>query len=222
MKGVVEEHIHHGAGHNLAIHAVLFDADGVLQRPSVWWREAFVPILGTADPAHLEPFLQDVLEAESNALCTPSGFDDALTQVLVKWHRTEHLTEVLRALNAIDVYDEVIRVVQSLQHTGVPCHIASNQQAGRARHMSEVLNYRNLFNREFYSCSLGVAKPDIAFFEHVLHALHLRGNNALFLDDRQENVEAARRAGLAATVYAGEGGAETLYAVLSEHGLRIS
>lgn len=98
----------------MTIHTVLFDADGVLQRPSVWWRAAFVPILGTADPALLEPFLQDVLEAESNALCTPSGFDDALTQVLVKWHRTEQLTEVLRALNAIDVYDEAMRVILSL------------------------------------------------------------------------------------------------------------
>jgi putative hydrolase of the HAD superfamily len=206
----------------LAIHTVLFDADGVLQRPSVWWRAALVPILGTADPAHLEPFLQDVLEAESSVLCTPSGFDDALKQVLVKWHRTEHLTEVLRALNAIDVYDEVMRVVLSLKHAGVLCHIASNQHAGRARHMSEVLNYRTLFTREFYSCSLGVAKPDIAFFERVLHALDLRGDNVLFLDDRQENVEAARRAGLAAAVYAGESGAETLHAVLSEHGLRVS
>jgi len=206
----------------LAIHTVLFDADGVLQRPSVRWRAAFVPILGTADPAHLEPFLQDVLEAESNALCTPSGFGDALTQVLIKWQRAEHLTEVLRVLNAIDVFDDVMSVVLSLQHAGVVCHIASNQQAGRARHMSEVLNYRTLFTREFYSCSLGVAKPDIAFFERVLHALDLRGNNVLFLDDRQENVEAARRAGLAAAVYAGESGAQALHRILVEHGLRVS
>lgn len=79
---------------------------------------------------------------------------------------------------------------------GVPCHIASNQQAGRARHMSEVLDYKNLFTREFYSCALGVAKPDIAFFELVLHSLDLRGANVLFLDDRRENVEAASGLGL--------------------------
>ena len=181
-----------------------------------------MPILGTADPAHLEPFLQDVLEAESNALCTPSGFGDALTQVLIKWQRAEHLTEVLRVLNAIDVFDDVMSVVLSLQHAGVVCHIASNQQAGRARHMSEVLNYGTFFTREFYSCSMGVAKPDIAFFERVLHALDLRGNNVLFLDDRQENVEAARRAGLAAAVYAGESGAQALHRILAEHGLRVS
>ena len=206
----------------MAIHTVLFDADGVLQRPTVWWRAAFEPILGTADPVQLEPFLQDVLEAESSALCTPSGFDDALTQVLVKWHRSEHLAEVLCAMNAIDVYEEVMSVVLSLQHAGVLCHIASNQQAGRARHMSEVLNYKTLFAREFYSCTLGVAKPDVAFFDRVLHALDVRANNVLFLDDRQENVEAARRAGLAAAVYTGESGAQALRRILMEHGLRVS
>ena len=186
------------------------------------WRAAFEPILGSADPARLEPFLQDVIEAESNALCTPSGFDDALTRVLFKWHRTEHLAEVLRVMNAIENYDDVMRVVQRLQLAGVRCHIASNQQAGRARHMSEVLNYRSLFNGEFYSCFLGVAKPDIAFFERVLDALDLRGCEVLFLDDRPGNVEAARRAGLTAALYAGESGGETLHAVLSENGLRFS
>lgn len=88
--------------------------------------------------------------------------------------------------------------------------------------MSEVLNYRTLFTREFYSCSLDVAKPDVAFFERVLHALNLRGNNVLFLDDRQENVEAARRVGLVAAVYAGESGAQALHRILVEHGLRVS
>ena len=150
------------------------------------WREAFAPILGTADPARLKPFLHDVLEAESSALCTPSGFDDALANVLVKWHLADHLAEVLRVMNAIEVYEGVMGVAQSLQQAGVNCHIASNQQAGRARHMSETLNYRTRFTGEFYSCGLGAAKPELAFFEHILHALNLPGNNVLFLDDRPE------------------------------------
>lgn len=206
----------------MAIHAVLFDADGVVQRPTVWWRAAFAPILDTADPASLESFLQDVLQAESSCLCAPGGFDAALAQVLVKWQRTGHLAEILRALNAIDVHEEVMRVVRALRDAGVPCHIASNQQAGRARHMSEVLGYKTRFTREFYSCHLGVAKPDIAFFERVLHALDLRGGKVLFLDDRQENVEAARRAGLAAAVYAAESGLPALHRILAEHGLQVS
>lgn len=185
-------------------------------------RTAFAPILGTADPVHLEPFLRDILAAESSALCTSSGFDAALKQVLGRWDRTDHLTQALRALNAIEVYAEVMRVVLALQQAGIPCHISSNQQAGRARHMSETLNYRTLFTREFYSCFLGVAKPDVAFFERVLQALNLAADTVLFLDDRQENAEAARSAGLAAALYEGESGADALQRILADHGLRIA
>jgi FMN phosphatase YigB (HAD superfamily) len=41
----------------------------------------------------------------------------------------------------------------------------------------------------------------------------------LFIDDRAENVDAAKRAGLAAVVHNGESGAEVLQAILSEHGV---
>jgi putative hydrolase of the HAD superfamily len=206
----------------MKIRTVLFDADGVLQRPTVWWREAFEPILGSSDPASLGPFLEDILQAESTALCTPSGFVEALALVLNKWHRPERLADALRALNAIDIYEDVMRVAQSLRRAGIPCHIASNQQASRAHHMSEVLSYKALFGQEFYSCYLGVAKPDIAFFQRVLHALGVRGNNVLFLDDREENVRAARKAGLVGAVYAGDNGASVLQQMLEEYGLRVA
>lgn len=87
--------------------------------------------------------------------------------------------------------------------------------------MSEKLNYRTFFTREFYSCSLGVAKPEVAFFEQILHELDLQGNNVLFLDDRQENVDAAQRVGLAAEVYVGESGPDVLQRILVEHGLWV-
>jgi len=206
----------------LAIDTVLFDADGVLQHPSVRWREAFQPILGTSEKARLEPFLHDMLAAETASLCTPSGFEGALAAVLCKWHCPERLTDALHALNAIDVDEDVMHVIRSLRRAGVNCHLASNQQAHRARHMSEVLNYSSLFGREFYSCFLGVAKPEVEFFERVLRMLSLRGNTVLFLDDREENVTAARQAGLAAAVYAGTDGAPTLKRVLAEHGLRVA
>jgi putative hydrolase of the HAD superfamily len=206
----------------LPIHTVLFDADGVLQRPLARWGTALVPVFGSADPVRLEPFLQDVLEAESNALCTPAGFEDALARVLIKWGRTDRLAEALGVLNAIEPYEEILDVVRSLKLMGVDCHIASNQQAGRARHMSEVLKYGTLFGREFYSCSLGVAKPDVAFFEHILVALGVHASTVLFLDDRLENIEAARRAGLAAAVFEGASGAQALHRILGDHGLVLA
>ena len=201
------------------IKAILFDADGVLQRPTVWWREALMPILGAADIAEVDPFLRDILETESAHLCAPSGFDAALMETLTRWNCSARFADTAQALNAIRPYDDVIEVVRVLRRAGMPCHIASNQQAGRARHMSERLGYKALFVEEFYSCRVGFAKPDVAYFNRVLELLGLPPQHVLFIDDRAENVDAAKRAGLAAAVYKGESGAEALQAILSEHGV---
>ena len=201
------------------IKAILFDADGVLQRPAVWWREALMPILGAADVGEVDRFLRDILEAESAHLCAPSGFDAALMKTLTRWNCSERFSDAAQVLNSIRLYDDVIEVVRVLRRAGMPCHIASNQQAGRAQHMSERLGYKALFVEEFYSCRLGVAKPDVAYFNRVLELLGHPSQRVLFIDDRAENVDAAKRAGLAAVVYSGESGAEVLQAILSEHGV---
>jgi putative hydrolase of the HAD superfamily len=204
------------------IKAILFDADGVLQRPTVWWREALVPILGAADSAQVDTFLRDILETELAHLCAPGGFDAALMETLTRWNCSERFSDTAHVLNSIQLYDDVIEVVRLLRQAGMACHIASNQQAGRAHHMSERLGYKALFVEEFYSCRVGFAKPDVAYFNRVLELLDLPSQYVMFIDDRVENVDAAKRAGLAAVAYKGESGAELLRAILSEHGVSIT
>lgn len=178
-----------------------------------------MPILGAADVAEVDAFLRDILETESAHLCAPSGFDAALMKTLTRWNCSERFSGAAQVLNSIRLYDDVIEVVRVLRRAGMPCHIASNQQAGRAQHMSERLGYKALFVEEFYSCRLGLAKPDVAYFNRVLELLGHPSQRVLFIDDRAENVDAAKRAGLAAVVYSGESGAEVLQAILSEHGV---
>jgi putative hydrolase of the HAD superfamily len=203
------------------IRAILFDADGVLQRPSVWWREALQPILGVVDIAEVDPFLRDILETELAHLRTPVGFDAALLETLTKWNCSERFADTANALYAIQPYEDVIAVVRALRDAGMPCHLASNQQAGRAMQMSEGLGYKALFADEFYSCHVGFAKPDIAYFNCVLELLGLPSQRVLFIDDRAENVEAAKEAGLVAALYNGESGADVLRAILAEHGVSL-
>ena len=54
----------------------------------------------------------------------------------------------------------------------------------------------------FASCALGVAKPAPRAFLLALEGLGLAPEETLYLDDAPENVEAARRLGLRAEVYA--------------------
>ena len=203
----------------MGINHILFDADGVLQYPTVHWQPALKSILRLEDDAQADAVLKDVFEAETEVLESPTGFIERLEARLAKWNRAAQVVETLNALHAIEVHADVMQTVQALRRAGFGCHVASNQQALRAKHMSEALNYKALFDREFYSCRLGAAKPKLEFFEKAIAELGCDANNVLFLDDRAENVEAAKRAGLNAMVFFGVDGAHALQRQLAGFGV---
>ncbi|WP_293911739.1 HAD family phosphatase [Deinococcus sp.] len=55
------------------------------------------------------------------------------------------------------------------------------------------------------SCALGIHKPDPAAFELAAQALGVGADAVLFLDDKQENVDAARQVGMTAALVDLEG-----------------
>jgi len=203
----------------VAIKHILFDADGVLQHATQHWQPAFQSVLKLEDESQARAVLDDVFAAETEVLEQEGGFAERLDAVLAKWGRAGHRSDVLNVLHAIDVHPELLQTVQALRRSGIRCHIASNQQTSRARHMSETLNYRSLFDTEFYSCTVGAAKPKPAFFEKVVSQLGCDASTVLFLDDRAENVEAASQAGLNAFVFLGTQGAPELHRQLAGFGV---
>lgn len=96
---------------------------------------------------------------------------------------------------------DALAQVAALRRHGIRCALASNQDLVRARFMDEELGYERLFDDRFYSARLGYAKPDPAYFHAVLAALRADPARVLFIDDRPENVTAARECGLYAEVY---------------------
>lgn len=54
------------------------------------------------------------------------------------------------------------------------------------------------FKQIYYSQNLGLRKPDIKAFQKVLRLSNLIPYETLFIDDRAENVEAARKTGMTA------------------------
>ena len=58
--------------------------------------------------------------------------------------------------------------------------------------------FKELFHGAYYSCAIGLRKPDAAAFRHVL-ALHVaEPSRTLFIDDSEQHVVGARHAGLRA------------------------
>ena len=59
----------------------------------------------------------------------------------------------------------------------------------------------SIFDRVFTSAEAGIRKPDLGFYRHVLEATETQPQNAVFVDDKFENVFAARSLGLLGIVF---------------------
>jgi putative hydrolase of the HAD superfamily len=94
----------------------------------------------------------------------------------------------------------MVRWVQALQAAGIATAILSNMGVELRAHV-EQLPWMRAFPVRVYSCELKVKKPDAAIYERCLQELGISPGQALFLDDRVENVEAARALGLRAEVF---------------------
>ena len=70
-------------------------------------------------------------------------------------------------------------------------------RAWRQQDQSRLGDFRHLT----WSCELGISKPDSAIYWHTLEKLGVSAEEALFIDDLQENVRAAEALGLQAILF---------------------
>lgn len=66
------------------------------------------------------------------------------------------------------------------------------------------------FDRAFYSCAIGLRKPDTLCYEWVLKELGIQPQKTLFIDDSAQNIDGAKMAGLQTLLLTGEKRIENL------------
>ena len=206
-----------------SIKAILFDADGVIQRTTGPFHEKVAAMLPAGDSC-VEEFVGEVDALEESALTGVGDFALDLSDLLQRRNSPMTVEDALRSLNLVKVEHGILGDISEIRRSGVLCFLASNQQRHRAKYMSETLGYRDLFDSEFYSWYVGVAKPDGAYFERILNDLGLDANRVLFLDDQQVNVESAQAVGLQASVFVIEQGADNrgaMIELLSRYGIPV-
>lgn len=59
----------------------------------------------------------------------------------------------------------------------------------------------SLFDRVFTSAAAGTRKPEMGFYRYVLNQISLKGDQVVFIDDKEENVRAARGLGIRGLVF---------------------
>jgi len=178
------------------IRAILFDADGVIQRSS---SEAFgvqLERLGVA-AEHVDACLREIFEVERAALIGRADFAEVLVPVLEKWGAAGGAARLAAEWGcAIEVDATLLALVAQLRQQGWLCALATNQQHYRATYMTRAFAYDSAFDQCFFSYRLGAAKPDAAYFQAIVAALGCAPQQVLFIDDAEKNVAGARRAGL--------------------------
>jgi putative hydrolase of the HAD superfamily len=195
--------------------AILFDADGVVQRPAQGSAERLAARLDVDGAGRL---FDELFAAELPTFTGAIRLRDAIEPVLSRWGRAELINEVMQLWFQIEVDAVVIGTIARLRAAGVRVYLATNQGADRGAYMRRTLGYADLFEDQYYSCELGLAKPDPAYFTAILERLELPPEEVLFVDDNEANVEAARSIGLRAHLFPSHQTA-ALAAILEANGL---
>jgi putative hydrolase of the HAD superfamily len=204
---------------NPTIDAVLFDADGVLQRATVDWRAVLATFIGPS--GSIEDFVLDLMKSEHPSLIGKGNFPEALVEVLGRWGSTTPADEVLDLWRQFEAEPEVVTLVQHLRAAGIQCHLATNQQAFRRTIMHDERHYGDWFDQTFYSCDLGVAKPDPEYFLTILDAIDRPASSVLFIDDNEANIAGAKSIGLNAELYDLDTGVDVLRELMRHYSLPI-
>ena len=93
--------------------------------------------------------------------------------------------------------------VDRVRASGMKIAILSNMGEDLLAYMRDNFRWLDRFHHLTWSCELNLIKPMAAIYEHTLEQLNVGADEALFLDDRAENVEGARAVGLHALLFRG-------------------
>lgn len=198
------------------IRHVLFDADGVLQEIRDGFYASAEPLLGE----RAREILNLASEYERPLLAGDDDFLPVLADVLRQYDADVAPADLFAAVwQNIATSPASLELVGALRDAGYGVHLGTNQVRRRADYMRTALPYDELFDVKLYSCDLGVAKPDAAFFQKAATRIGAEPAAILFIDDHFPNVEGARSTGMAAVQWRIKDGHDVLLERLAEHGV---
>ena len=194
---------------------VFFDVGGVLGSNG-WDREQRArAIAHFALDDDFEPRHEEVAgEWETGRLSLDEYLDSAVFYAARPFTR-EEFTAFMRAQSVAD--DACIAVARRLAAVGrTRLFTLNNESETLNEHRIAAFGLRGLFEGFLSSCWLGVRKPSHLIFERALRIVQARPAQALFVDDRAQNLGPAARLGMRTHHFTGAAG---LAAALVERGL---
>jgi 2-haloacid dehalogenase len=177
------------------VDAVVFDVGGVLidWDPRHLYRKIF------DDAAQMERFLAEVCTTAWNEQADAGRPIAEITAELCRDHPDQRplienfyarFPEMMK-----DALRDTVILLDRLHAEGVPLYVLSNFSAETFPHARQRFTFFERFTGMVISGAEGMKKPDPRIFELLTGRFALNPARTLFIDDRQDNVAAARDAG---------------------------
>jgi 2-haloacid dehalogenase len=180
---------------NSPVTAILFDIRGIFLDwdPRHLYRSMF------DDEEQMEWFLETICTADwhdAHDRGQPMAASSAeLAGLHPEWEREITAWSKRSEEMVGGIMDDAISVLAELKTEGIRCFALTNMEAETYAGRVSRYKFFSLFDGIVVSGLEGTAKPDRAIFEVVVRRFHLVPSQTLFIDDRSENVAAARRLG---------------------------
>ena len=112
---------------------------------------------------------------------TPAQIDSLIVNDIAIWMRANPV---------------MMEWVRALKKGGLKIAVLSNMPIEISTYMRQYAPWFRDFDYVCFSAEVQLAKPEAAIFHACLEVVHSRPEECLFIDDRAENVEAARALGM--------------------------
>jgi len=190
-------------GNTSGVKAVIFDFGGVLCFPPTDDQIArAAAACGIDVPRFLEAFWKIRPEYDRGTL-GPHDYWTAFAKMTGRKFDREHIEEMVRReIDFWSAYDErVLAWARELRTQGFRLGILSNLPSPLGKHLRIRPWFLDHFDQVTFSYELLLMKPEAEIYQRAIAGLGIRPSEALFLDDRPENVVGARAAGLQAVLF---------------------
>lgn len=156
-------------------------------------------------PKHLEEFFSFVFTTpEGSVPKFWSDYDrgtrsvDEVAEAVASYRNCSVEEAKANMLLAIEYQEEIeatARLIPELKMAGYRVIVLSNMSKEYIDFLRKKPVYRH-FDEEIISCEVGLVKPEREIYELLLTRYGLRPEETIFIDDRQENVDAAAELGI--------------------------
>lgn len=119
----------------------------------------------------------------------------------------KYIPDILRIMNDATIpYPETKDVINLLKEKGYGVYYLSNWNSWTAERFKQngIFSFLEDTDGGLFSYECGLMKPDHKIYEAFLEKFNLDPSTCIFLDDKEENVKAARECGMKSEVFTGD------------------